>query len=82
MRIETTTLVNLIYKHAHLQEIQIPQMTRLVKLMSRPGEGRIHYSFEFYEGFSVYALTLPYKLNRHIYLPVTRDSTVFGLARD
>jgi hypothetical protein len=33
MRIETTTLVNLIYKHAHLQKIQIPQMTRLVKLI-------------------------------------------------
>jgi hypothetical protein len=50
--------------------------------ISRPGEGQIHYKFEFYEGFNVYALTLPYKLTPLIYLPVTRDCTAFRLGRD
>jgi len=49
---------------------------------SRPGEGQIHYKFEFYEGFLVYPLTLPYKLNPLIFLPMTRDCMVFRLGRD
>jgi hypothetical protein len=46
-----------------------------------PGEGQIIYRFEFYEGFVVYALTLPYRLNPSIYLPVTRDLSIFRLGQ-
>jgi hypothetical protein len=50
--------------------------------LSRPGEGQIHYRFEFYEAFFVYALTLPHRLNPVIYLPVTRDLCVFRLGSE
>jgi hypothetical protein len=46
------------------------------------GEGQIHYRFEFYEAFIVDTWTLPLKLNRHIYLPVTRDGSLWMLSRD
>jgi hypothetical protein len=45
-------------------------------------EGQIHYRFEFYEAFIVDAWTLPVKLNRYIYLPVTRDGTLWMVSRD
>jgi hypothetical protein len=64
------------------KSMPVPQPKVFKYGMSRPGEGQIHYRFEFYEGFSVYALTLPYKLNPLIYLPVTRDCMVFRLGRD
>ena len=64
------------------KSMPVPQPKVFKYGMSRPGEGQIHYRFEFYEGFSVYALTLPHRLNRLIYLPVTRDCTVFRLGQD
>jgi hypothetical protein len=45
-------------------------------------EGQIHYRFEFYETFIVHTWTLPHRLNRHIYLPVTRDGLLWMLSRD
>jgi hypothetical protein len=50
--------------------------------LSCPGEGQIHYKFEFYESFCVYALTLPHRLSPVIYLPVTQDLRVFRLGRE
>lgn len=47
------------------------------------GEGnQVHYRFEFYETFVVYAMMLPYKLNSLIYVPLTRDCLAFGLQLD
>jgi hypothetical protein len=64
------------------KSMPVPQPKVFKYGVSRPGEGQIHYRFEFYEGFSVYALTLPHRLNRFIYLPVTRDCMVFRLGQD
>jgi len=64
------------------KSMPVPQPRVFKYGISRPGEGQIHYRFKFYEGFVVYALTLPHRLNRLIYLPVTRDCTVFRLGQD
>jgi len=50
--------------------------------LSYPGEGQVHYKFEFYEAFVVYALSLPHRLNPLIYLPVTSDLTRFRLGQE
>lgn len=64
------------------KSMPVPQPKVFKYGMARPGEGQIHYRFEFYEGFALYALTLPHRLSRLIYLPVTRDCTVFRLGQD
>jgi hypothetical protein len=64
------------------KSMPVPQPKVFKYGMSRPGEGQIHYRLEFYEGFVVYALTLPHRLNHFIYLPITRDWTVFRLGQD
>jgi hypothetical protein len=64
------------------KSMPVPQPKVFKYAMSRPGEDQIHYRFEFYEAFAVFALTLPHRLNPVIYLPVTRDLSVFRLGRE
>ena len=64
------------------KSMPVPQPKVFKYGLSHPGEGQIQYSFEFYESFRVYALTLPHRLSPAIYLPVTRDLTVFRLGRE
>jgi|ERR1700684_2821845 hypothetical protein len=64
------------------KSMPVPQPKVFKYEISRPGEGQIQYKFEFYEAFSVCALTLPHRLSPMIYLPVTRDLTVFRLAQE
>jgi hypothetical protein len=64
------------------KSMPVPQPKVFKYGLSRPGEGQIHYRFEFYEAFFVYALTMPHRLSPVIYLPVTRDLSVFRLGSD
>jgi len=64
------------------KSMPVPQPKVFKYGVSYPGEGQVHYRFEFYEAFVVYALTLPHRLNRFIYLPVTTDLLVFRLGQD
>ena len=50
--------------------------------LAKPGEGQVLYRLEFYEAFVVYALSLPYRLNRFLHLPITSDLTVFRLGEE
>jgi hypothetical protein len=64
------------------RSMPVPQPKVFKYAMSRPGEGQIQYRFEFYEAFFVFALTVPHRLNPDIYLPVTRDLSVFRLGHE
>ena len=64
------------------KSMPVPQPKVFKYGISRPGEGQIQYRFEFYEAFFVYALTLPHRLSPAIYLPVSRDLSVFRLAQE
>lgn len=59
------------------KSMPVPQPKVFKYGMSYPGEGQVHYKFEFYEGFVVYALTLRHRLTPLLYLPVTGDLRVF-----
>jgi len=63
------------------KSMPVPQPKVFKYGMTKVGEGQVHYHFQFYEGFDVYALTLPYRLSSSLYLPVTNDCTVFRLGR-
>lgn len=63
------------------RSMPVPQPKVFKYGMAKVGEGQVHYHFQFYEGFDVYALTLPYRLTPNLYLPVTRDCTVFRLGQ-
>jgi len=71
-----------ILKETPFKSMPVPQPKVFKYGMSRPGEGQIHYRFEFYEAFVVYALTLPYRLSHLLYLPVTTDLHVFRLGQE
>jgi hypothetical protein len=64
------------------KSMPVPQPKVFKHGMARLGEGQIIYRFEFYEAFVVYALTLPHRLSRQLYLPVTSDLTIFRLGRE
>jgi len=71
-----------ILSRTHFKSMPVPQPKVFKYGISRPGEGQIHYRFEFYEAFVVCALTLPHRLTPLLYLPVTADLTRFRLGQE
>ena len=67
---------------SEFKSMPVPQPKVFKYGLSRPGEGQVLYRFEFYESFCVYALSLRHRLSSSIYLPITRDLTIFRLGQE